>query len=207
MAEPQTARSEPLRSFKFLVDATGNEGGDIFAQMGFMSIDGIAMNTDMLPYREGGFNTSPHKLPGQTDFSPLTLSSGVFYNKEQMWNRAKMMFSVQQGSGALAFTDGEITQFRYTLVVRVLGHPVTQGPASGNPRSFDGAVLAFQFRNCWTASVGFSGLNAQDNNILIHQMQVHHEGFEVFFGHANAKSPAAPAGTLSTTTLTTATAA
>ena len=54
------------------------EGGDIFGQMGFMSVDGIAMNTDMLPYREGGFNTSPHKLPGQTDFSPLTLSSGVF---------------------------------------------------------------------------------------------------------------------------------
>ena len=186
MAEPQTARSEPLRSFKFLVDATGNEGGDIFASMGFMSVDGIAMNTDMLPYREGGMNTTPHKLPGQTDFSPLTLSSGVFWNKPQMWERAKMMFAVNHGSGSLAFSEGDITQFRYRLVVRVLGHPVTQGPASGNPRSYDGAILAFEFINCWTASVGFSGLNAQDNNILIHQMQVHHEGFEVYWGHQQA---------------------
>lgn len=188
MAEPQSARSEPLRSFKFLVDATGNEGGDIFASMGFMSVDGIAMNTDMLPYREGGMNTTPHKLPGQTDFSPLTLSSGVFYSKPHMWNRAKMMFAVNHGSGTLAFSGGEITQFRYKLDIRVLGHPVTKGGASGQPRGYEGAVLAFEFINCWTASVGFSGLNAQDNNILIHQMQVHHEGFEVYWGNQQARN-------------------
>lgn len=198
MAEPQTARPEPLRSFKFLVDATGLQGGDVFGQMGFMSVDGIAMNTDMLPYREGGFNTSPHKLPGQTDFSPLTLSSGVFYNKKEMWDRARMMFSVDWGGGSLAFTDGEITQFRYEMVVRILGHPVTAGTASGNTGSLDGAILAFKFRNCWTASVGFSGLNAQDNNILIHQMQVHHEGFEVYWGHAQAVNLTHADGTAST---------
>ena len=202
MAEPQDARSEPLRSFKFLVDATAQEGGDIFGRMGFMSVDGIAMNTDMLPYREGGMNTSPHKLPGQTDFSPLTLSSGVFWDKEQMWNRARMMFAVDWGNGALTFTEGAISQFRYDLVVRVLGHPVTSGTASGHTGTYDGAVLAFQFFNCWTASVGFSGLNAQDNNILIHQMQVHHEGFEVYFGHQRAIGPTMATGQAAATGVT-----
>jgi phage tail-like protein len=186
------ARVDPVRSFKFDVQAVGVDSGDVFAKMGFMSIDGLAMNTDMVPYREGGFNTTPHKLPGQTDFAPLTMSSGVFYNKRNMWELAKRMFSVQHGGGTLEMINqGRITQYRYTLVVRVYQHPVTKGSASMSDKTnhpYDGAILAFKFFNCWTASVGFSGLNAQDNNILIHQMTVHHEGFDVYFGHDPASS-------------------
>lgn len=189
MPEPER-RVDPVRSFKFDVQAVGLGANDVFAHMGFMSIDGLAMNTDMVPYREGGFNTTPHKLPGQTDFAPLTMSSGVFYNKPNAWNLAKKMFSVQHGGGTLSFMDqGKIEQYRYTLVVRVYAHPITEGDASMSSRKdFAGAVLAFKFVNCWTASVGFSGLNAQDNNILIHQMTVHHEGFDVYFGHNPASS-------------------
>lgn len=188
------ARSDPVRSFKFNVQAVGLDEGDVFGNMGFMSIDGLAMNTDMVPYREGGFNTTPHKLPGQTDFAPLTMSSGVFYNKSQMWERAKRMFAVNWGTGSLEFIGGGgITDYRYTLVVRVFAHPVTSGSASmSDPKDYKGSVLAFKFINCWTASVGFSGLNAQDNNILIHQMTVHHEGFDVFFGNAAASSADLP---------------
>ena len=102
-----------------------------------------------------------------------------------MWDLAKRMFSVQHGGGTLEFiAQGRISQYRYTLVVRVYRPPGDQGFGIDvrSPRTYDGAVLAFKFINCWTASVGFSGLNAQDNNILIHQMTVHHEGFDVFFG-------------------------
>ena len=71
------------------------------------------------------------------------------------------------------------------MIVRVMGHPVTQGTAVGlqPPCPYAGALLAFKFLNCWTASVGFNGLNAMDNAIMIHQMTVHHEGFEVYFGN------------------------
>jgi phage tail-like protein len=180
-------RSDPVRNFKFNVQAVG-ETGLVFGTMGFMSIEGISMDTDMLPYREGGFNTTPHKLPGQTNFQPLTMNSGVFYDKPNMWNLAKQMFSVQHGAGTLGMSSsGEISKYRYSLVVRVMGHPVTKGPESMSPGSaYEGALLAFEFINCWTASVGFGGLDAQNNGILVHQMTVHHEGFEVYFGHDNA---------------------
>lgn len=183
-----TARVDPVRNFKFNVQASLGDTGDIFADMGFMSVEGIAMNTEMVAYREGGWNTSPHKLPGQTDFSPLTMSAGVYYNKPQMWNLAKRMFNVQWGAldGLTMDADGNISQFRYDLIVRVMGHPVTAGPASGGPEgvtnNYEGAVLAYKFFNCWTASVGFSGLNASDNAIVVQQMTVHHEGFQVYFG-------------------------
>lgn len=183
-----SARTDPVRNFKFHVEAIGDDGFT-FGQMGFMSVEGISMTTDMVPYREGGYNTAPHKLPGQTDFSPLTLSSGVFFDKPEMWNLAKKMFSVQHGGGTLGFSNGAIDQYRYSLAIRVMGHPVTKGDESmSNVNNlFAGAILGFKFYNCWTASVGFSGLNAQDNNIVIHQMQVHHEGFDVFFGAQAAR--------------------
>jgi phage tail-like protein len=180
-------RSDPVRNFKFLVDAVGGDGM-VFGDMGFVSVEGIAMDTDMTTYREGGYNTSPRKLPGQTNFQPLTMSSGVFFDRPEMWDLAKKMFAVQHGAGTLEFSSGQITQYRYTLTVRVMGHPVTKGSASMSTRNYDGAVIAFQFYNCWTGSVGFGGLDAQNNGILIHQMQVHHEGFDVYFGNDGARN-------------------
>jgi phage tail-like protein len=177
-----SARVDPLRNFKFNVQAIITGESDPFAQMGFMSVEGIAMNTEMIAYREGGWNTSPHKLPGQTDFSPLTMSAGVYYPGSPMWGLAKRMFSVQWGAGTLGMTNGQIDEFRYDLVVRVLAHPVTEGAESGSSSATAGAVLAYKFVNCWTASVGFSGLNASDNAIVVQQMTVHHEGFQVYFG-------------------------
>jgi phage tail-like protein len=187
---PATVRTDPVRNFKFNVEASHPTLGNIFARMGFMSVEGIAMNTEMVPYREGGWNTAPHKLPGQTDFAPLTMSSGVFYDKPEMWNLAKQMFAVQWGQGTISMPNGQMNdmQFRYDLVVRVMGHPITQGnPSGSNPDApYAGALMAFKFINCWTASVGFNGLNAMDNAIMIHQMTVHHEGFETFFGNTAA---------------------
>jgi phage tail-like protein len=185
-----TARSDPLRNFKFNVQASLGDEGDPFSNMGFMSIEGIAMNTEMVAFREGGWNTSPRKLPGQTDFSPLTMAGGLYYNDSRLWGLAKRMFSVQWGGGTLAFDNGNVSQFRYDLVVRVLGHPVTslpQAALSAPALDVSTAVLAYKFYNCWTASVGFSGLNASDNAIIVQQMTVHHEGFEVFFGNDSAQ--------------------
>ena len=160
--------------------------------MGFMSVEGIAMNTDMVPYREGGWNTNPHKLPGQTDFAPLTMSAGVFYDKPRDVEPGQA--DVLRATGARA-RIGMGEEYRYDMAVRVLDHPVTDGPQSGIHDGHLGAVLAFAFYNCWTASVGFNGLNAMDNAILIHQMTVHHEGFDVFFGTTDARNLRHGAGT------------
>jgi phage tail-like protein len=177
-------RADPVRNFKYQVQLFHPETGfnEEFAKIGFMSVEGIAMNTEMVPYREGGWNTNPHKLPGQTDFAPLTMSAGVFHTKPGLWGLAKMMFSVQWGQG----TIGMFEDYRFNMAVRVLDHPVTDGAASGVQGKPDGAIVAFAFFNCWAASIGFNGLNAMDNAILIHQMTVHHEGFDVFFGNQDA---------------------
>lgn len=176
--ERTRASADPVRNFKFNVQMFHSDPlvTKAFAEIGFMSVEGIAMNTEMVAYREGGWNTNPHKLPGQTDFAPLTMSAGVFYKKRGIWNLAKQMFAVQWGQG----TIGKGQDFRFDMGVRIMDHPVTAGGASGTDTTA-GAVLGYMFYNAWVASVGFNNLSAMDNAVLIHQMTVHHEGFEVFF--------------------------
>lgn len=184
LADRTRLRADPVRNFKFQVQLFHSDARlqQQIGEMGFMTVDGISMNTEMVPYREGGWNTNPHKLPGLTDFAPLTMGAGTFFNKPGMWNLAKQMFSVQWGQGTIGMGE----EFRFDMAVRILDHPVTDGPASGSTRDTSGAIMAFAFYNAWVASVGFNGLNAMDNSVLIHQMTVHHEGFDVFFGNSDA---------------------
>lgn len=178
--ERTRAKADPVRNFKFQVQMihTDNTIASELGKMGFTAVDGLSMTTDVSAYREGGWNTNPHKLPGQTDFSPITMSSGVFFTKPGMWNAAKQMFAVQWGEGTIPF-GGE---FRFDMVIRVLDHPVTKGPESGSDDSTSGTVLAFKAYNAWVANVAYGGLNAGDNGVLIHNMTIHHEGLDVAYG-------------------------
>lgn len=176
------ARTDPMRNFKFQVDLNHPQFRSQIAQAGFTNVAGINMTTEVIPYREGGWNTNMHKLPGQTDFGPLTLVQGVMYTNPAMWLMAKQMFAVQWGAGTLG--PDNRGSFRFDATVRVLDHPVTMGAAAGAPAAsqpHDGARLAFVFYGCWVGSVAFNDLDAAGNAVLISQMTMHHEGFEVLY--------------------------
>lgn len=173
--------ADPLRNFKFQVEMFQRDHAirTAVAKLGFTSVDGLNMSTEMIPYREGGWNTNPHKMPGMTDFSPVTMSSGVFYTKAGMWDAAREMFSVQWGQGTLGLKD----DYRFDVLIRVFDHPVTKGAGASVKGDTGGAVLAFQLYNAWVANVSYSGLNALDNAILVQQLTLHHEGLETYFGN------------------------
>ena len=175
--------SDPLRNFKFQVSlsmADADIQGQV-AKMGFTSVEGLNMSTEMIPYREGGWNTNPHKMPGMTDFSPITMSSGVFYNRPSLWNMAKQIFSAQWGAGTL----GLDTDYRFDMIIRVFDHPVTNSDdgsmVNGNTNK---PMVAFKAYNAWVANVAYSGLNAMENSILVHQLTLHHEGLAVYFNES-----------------------
>jgi phage tail-like protein len=175
--------SDPIRNFKFGVTFFLNQGvaGTIegtnnqdistkLTSMGFSTVEGLNMSTEMIPYREGGWNTNPHKIPGMTDFSPVTMSSGVIPLKSGMWDLARQMFSVQWGEGTLP----EGADYRMNVDIDVFDHPVTVGSPSN-------AKLRFKLYNAWVANISFSGLNAMENAILVQQLTLHHEGMDVVF--------------------------
>jgi hypothetical protein len=88
-------QDDPMRNFKFRVRidyaAPGAPVIPGIADMGFTNVAGINMTTEVINYREGGWNTNYHKLPANTDFGPLTLIQGVVRTKPGMWNLAKNM--------------------------------------------------------------------------------------------------------------------
>jgi len=193
-----TLATDPVRNFRFLVtfkpQDTSNTGlGTMTIPMGFTSVSGLAVTTDSIPYREGGYNTTVHQIPGQTSFTPLTLQRGVILGSKQNWDWMKQLFAtVQAGGSTLALGKN----FRCDIEIAVLNHPV---PSSGaNVTAGTGAVtgasddVAMRFRvyNAWPTTVAYSDLNAGDNALFVEQMTLVHEGFDLNWGGFNAQTKA-----------------
>lgn len=157
--------SDPLRNFKFNVQINHPTIPN-FARMGFMSVSGLNITTEVIPYRQGGYNTTTQKMPGQSDFAPITLSKGMAVGDTQMMDWMKQLFAVMQGTG----TGAPGVEFRVTVDIQVLDHPVTNGAAP--------IKAWFRVYNAWPTALAFSDLDAGANAIVIQQMTLAHEGFD-----------------------------
>jgi phage tail-like protein len=163
-------KTDPLRNFRFIVEIHDGNGG-FGDQLGFMSVSGLSITTEVIPYRQGGHNTTTQKMPGQSDFAPLTLSRGLQMGRtdKQSSRWMRQLFSVQQGAGARGGADLN-DDFRHRVTIKVLDHPVTQGKVP--------VKAAWRVYNAWPTSVAFSDLDAGANAIVITQMTLAHEGWE-----------------------------
>lgn len=178
--------TDPVRNFRFLVGfektIPGGGGWNPDASLGFTSVSGLAISTESIPYREGGYNTTVHQIPGQTTFSPVTFQRGVTIGSRQNWDWMKMMFQTVTGE----VYNGKNDSFRADIIIKVLNHPVPYSTAAGSgygvaaseiTQAGDDVVVAqFRLYNAWPTSVAYSDLNAGDNALMVEQMTVVHEG-------------------------------
>lgn len=196
-------RNDPLRDFKFRVrivphdDELKNLTKGI-GDLGFAVVSGIAVQNELIPYREGGMNTHPHKMVGQADFTPVTFSRGVFSGQDQLWKWQTFIHAWMQGGGSeyrntanggvSGGSKGTVTDYRCRVVVTVYDHPHTAingaqyATDPGNPSSkTDPGVPRLQFTlyNAWPGGYALSDLNAGASSIMVQQMTLHHEGFEI----------------------------
>jgi hypothetical protein len=156
------------------------------AAVGFTSVSGLSITTESIPYREGGYNTSVHQVPGQTSFSPITLQRGMLLGTPQHWNWMKQLFRVSQGNSI-------DRTFRCDLEITVIQHPrpdtanspvnigntISGGIPAGADDDYSNAAMKFRVYNAWPTSVAYSDLNAGDNAILVEQITLVHEGFDM----------------------------
>jgi phage tail-like protein len=174
--------TDPLRNFRFLVTfkalPTASTATTALqtATLGFTSVSGMAVTTDSIPYREGGYNTTVHQIPGQTTFAPITLQRGVILNTTQNYDWMRNMFATVQGGGTRTATQN----FRCDLEIAVLSHPIPgANPADTTAAQTDHVAMRFNVYNCWPTAVAYSDLNAGDNALFVEQMTLVHEGFDV----------------------------
>ena len=178
-----TLVTDPLRNFRFLVTflpqdtANTTLAGLKTATFGFTSVSGMAVTTDSIPYREGGYNTTVHQIPGQTTFAPITLQRGVILGTNQNYEWMRNLFATVQGGG----TTRDVTKnFRCDLEIAVLSHPIPKaGPEDTSQANSDHVAMRFRVYNAWPTAVAYSDLNAGDNALFVEQMTLVHEGFDV----------------------------
>lgn len=196
----RAASTDPLRNFKFQVSIypTGaglqqHVGLSEIGNLGFTVVSGLTVQHEMIAYREGGMNTHPHKMIGQSDFGPVTFSKGVFGHEKSLWAWHTFLHSWSQGGqGNLTTTSGggstaTDNDYRADILVKVFDHPISSGTyatagetaAASTPA---GQVkFAYKLYNCWPASYSLTDLNAGDSSIMIQQMVMNHEGFDLAF--------------------------
>ena len=185
--------TDPLRNFRFYVEfLPASNGGTYFNSQttaattgfsgGFTSVSGLTINTSSIAYREGGYNTTVHQIPGMTTFNPIVLSRGMVYGQDQAITWMRALFSATSGGG-LSIGSGK--DFRLDLNIYVNDHPASaSAPTPGGTGSNTPRVM-FRVHNAWISSLTYNDLNGTDNNILFEGMSLVHEGLSVFYTDEN----------------------
>jgi phage tail-like protein len=167
--------------------------------VGFTQVSGLTMTTESIPYREGGYNSSVHQVPGQSSFSPITFVRGVVLGTPQHWTWMKSLFALTQAAKVDVGAN-----FRCDIDIYVVKHPsvaestTTVTPGSTSKKGvyesvtddIDKAAMHFKVYNAWPTSIAYSDLNAGDNALMVEQMTVVHEGFELDISSSWASGPA-----------------
>ena len=157
--------TDVLRNFKFQVIYRPASGKAV--TMGFMTVDGLAMTIEVIPYREGGYNTTTQNMPGQASFNPVTCSGGVHFGSQKNLQWAQQLFRVIQGSGGAPPGNN----FRSNVDVQILDYGETDGSV----------VVKSQFRlyNAWPTTLAYSTLDAGASQLFIEQMTLTYEGWDM----------------------------
>lgn len=182
--------TDPLRSFRFYVEFLApQQGGSVNPKItgfsgGFTNVTGLGINTQSIAYREGGYNTTIHQIPGMTTFNPISLNRGVIYKNSQAIDWMKILFAAAAGDG-IALAGNQ--DFRCDLKIYVLDHPAASN-ASATTTGEGGANksrMGFHVHNAWISTLNYSDLDAGGNNIMVETIGLVHEGLSVFFTDDN----------------------
>lgn len=180
-----SAKTDPIRNFRFLVKFTpyiGGGGGPSFdTSIGFTAVSGLAVSTEAIPYREGGYQSTPHYIPGQQTFSPVTFQRGVTIGSRQHWDWFLKLFD--PGYSTSGSAEVQTGDFRCEVDISVLAHPASprkEYESLDDYREINNVsnlvVQRFKLLNAWPANLAYSDLQAGDNGVLVESMTVVHEG-------------------------------
>ena len=175
--------SDPLRNFRFQVMI--NSGATIpgaLPHLGFMAVSGISVSNEVIPYREGGNNTTTRKMPGQSDFGPIVFTRGLCAaptsgsgGTHEIYDWFTMIFSVNAGAG---LGNGTLN-FRFGITVDVMAHPITSGVRAAGADTKPAVKARIQIYNAWPMGYSLSDLEAGGNAVFVENLTIAHEGFSL----------------------------
>lgn len=179
-----SVKTDPLRNFRFQVNIHHQtKNGNMAARLGFMTCAGLSVETDLIAYRQGGMNTTTQKMPGQTNFPPLTMARGMMVGTPDEYLWFKEVFSVVAGKGT-GPNAANHNDFRADIDIFVLAHPWTKSTRVP-------VKAKYHVYNAWPQSLAYSDLDAGGNGLIMEQMVLQHEGFGLVYAGAGIASDVA----------------
>jgi len=143
---------DPLRAFRYEIRIDG------FLRAGFTECSGLVTTTEVINYREGTDPATPKKLPGLTDFDPITLKRGLLIGEE---NEMAAWYSEVYS----ATRQGRAFNFRRWMDIVVKSEDLS-------------AAKIYRIVNAWPSKFTPLGtLGGQTNEAIIQEMEIQHEGF------------------------------
>jgi len=159
MPETTSARAhDPFRSYKFEVNCTA-----IKDVLGFQKVTGLKEASDVIEYREGIDPIWKRKIPGLTNYDPVTLTRGASSTGAIIGWRAQVASTQNKGDGA----PGE--EFRKEVTISLIDKGSSQNKA----------VRKWTLMNAWPAELNYSDLNAEGSEVLIESLVLVNEGIKV----------------------------
>jgi phage tail-like protein len=136
----------PMHKNHFLVEWGGTN-------VGFMEVSGLAMELDVVTYREGSSKESSERLmPGQKRYSPIILKRGIVKSDDDFYkwiNTAKF---------------NQIERRDVTISLLNENHE---------------PVVVWKIRNAFPSKLEYSPLQAHGSEVVIESLTLVHEGLTV----------------------------
>jgi phage tail-like protein len=133
---------DPQGNYNFHVELGG------ISRAAFHEATGLDSSVDVIEHREGGWNLSPRKLPGQTKHANIVLKWGLSTDRELIdWHQR--------------IVDGEIDRRDGSVVLL-------------NRRGEE--VARWNFVRAWPAKYTAPAFNAEGNDVAIETLEIAHEG-------------------------------
>lgn len=146
---------DPYRNFKFRITFNGS----VYVA-GLSKIGALKKSTEAVEWREGGDNSTSHKLPGMTKYEPITLEAGITTDTsfEDWANKVN-----KYGDDSLTSLD----EFRKdSITIDVFDMDETK-------------VLSYFVYNCWVSEYqALPELDASANAVMIQTLTIQNEGWE-----------------------------
>jgi phage tail-like protein len=150
-------RVDPFKNFRFKVKFS--DSTDYIAHVS--KVSGFKRTTEVIKHRSGGDPATSYKLPGRTEYDPVTLEGGVTASTVlEKW--ANKTWSFRNAAGGL---EQSLQDFRRDITIDV----------------FDEAgqkVLSYQVFNCWVSEYQpVSDFDANANAVSIQHVKLENEGW------------------------------
>lgn len=159
-----TYRYDPYRTFKFRLKWDGKYVA------GVSKVSALTRSTQVITHRAGGDPTTPRRMPGQSEFSAITLERGVTHDlafeqwANKVWDYHNSTIDDQQGGSGNQ--DVSLKDFRKDVILEVYNEAGQK-------------VLAYNIYRCWPSEfVALPELDANANTVAIAMLKLENEGWE-----------------------------